>query len=240
MTPEGRELLRQAAQDLSVDLGERLELFSRFHDLFREASQRTNLTAITDERDIILKHYVDSLSCLLSGELDGPHTVLDLGTGAGFPGMPLAMARPDLQFTLLDATRKKIAFVTQAIGEVPVPNARAVAGRAEALGRDPETRASFDRVVTRAVSALPVLTELCLPLLRVGGVLIAQKGPLRDEELEAGMRAAGVVGGELLRAVPFTLPVLGDPRTLVLIRKTRPTPNRFPRLDGVPAKTPLF
>jgi 16S rRNA (guanine527-N7)-methyltransferase len=239
MSAEGRQLFTEAAQTLGIDIAPHLDAFSTFQDLLIRTGRTTNLTSLLGERDIVLKHFVDSLTCLHSGWFDGPLRVLDIGTGAGFPGLPLAIVRPNLNFDLLDSTRRKIEFVDSVIRALELPNARGVLGRAEWLGRQPEARAGYDRVVTRAVSALPVLAELALPLLKEGGMLIAQKGPITEDELAAGRRALALLGGQLENVQALALPVLNDPRTLVCIRKIRPTPNKYPRLDGVPAKSPL-
>ncbi len=228
------------AAELGLDLTGRAEAFGRLLDLLVTAADQTNLTSLRGERDIILKHFVDSLTCLRGEWLDGEVRVLDLGTGAGFPALPLAIVRPELSVTALDATRKKVEFVGRAARHLGLTNVEALVGRAETLGRQPGQREGYDRVVTRAVAALPILAELSLPFLPVGGLLVAQKGALGPEELEAGSRAAAEVGGEVRAVEPFTLPVLGDARTLVVVEKTGPTPERYPRREGVPNKQPLF
>ncbi len=239
MTPEGEELLRTGTAELGLNIQTHLETFSRFQAILQDASTRTNLTALHQERDIVLKHFVDSLTCLRGGHLTGALTVLDLGTGAGFPGLPLAIVQPELQVSLLDATRRKIEFVNSTIEALGLQNARGVVGRAETTGRDPGMRGHHDRVVTRAVSALPVLIELALPLLQIGGLLVAQKARLEDSELHAGEGAAQEVGGRIVALERFRLPILDDPRALVVVEKTRETPTRYPRREGVPAKHPL-
>jgi 16S rRNA (guanine527-N7)-methyltransferase len=240
MSEAGRALFREAAQTLELDISPTLEAYSVFQAMLIETGSTTNLTSLLSERDIVLKHFVDSLSCLRSGQFNGSLAVLDLGTGAGFPGLPLAIYQPQLDVTLLDSTRKKIDFVNSVVAALGLGNAAGLVGRAEWLARQGGGRAKYDRVVTRAVSSLPVLIELSLPLLKVGGVLVAQKGPITEAELESGRRAAAELGGVLDSAEPFVLPVLGDPRTLVCVRKTRATPERYPRREGVPAKHPLF
>lgn len=226
--------------EMGVQLTAHLEEFSLFQAMLVTTGRQTNLTSLLSERDIVLKHFIDSLSCLKSGMLDGPLKVLDIGTGAGFPGLPLAIVSPGLRMDMLDATRRKIEFVDSVVAALKLTNSAGVVGRAERLGRQPERRGSYDRVVTRAVSALAVLVELSLPLLKEGGVLIAQKGAMGEAELEAGRRAAAEVGGALEDVQPFELPILNDPRTLVCVRKTGPTPEKYPRREGMPAKHPLF
>ncbi|GAA5514335.1 ribosomal RNA small subunit methyltransferase G [Deinococcus carri] len=246
MTPEGQTLLLDGAAALGLALTpEQVERFAHLLLLLTEASAQMNLTALREERDIVLKHFVDSLTCLRGGWLDGagPEAagpVLDLGTGAGFPALPLAIMRPDLPTVPLDATRKKVEFVERTAQALGLARVHPLVGRAETLGRDPEQRGRYGRVVTRAVAALPILAELALPFLREGGLLVAQKGPITPEELEAGTRAAAEVGGEVRAVDPFTLPLTGDARTLVVIEKTGPTPERYPRREGVPNRKPLF
>lgn len=240
MTPEGRALLLDGGAALGLDLTPQADAFTALLALLTGASASMNLTSLRGEREIVLKHFVDSLTCLRGGWLAGERQVLDLGTGAGFPALPLALLRPDLSVTALDATRKKVEFVGRAAAALGLTNVQPLVGRAEALGREPEHREGYDRVVTRAVAALPVLAELALPLLKTGGLLVAQKGPLTPEELEAGTRAAAEVGGAVRQVDAFTLPVAGDARTLVVVEKVAPTPERYPRREGVPGRKPLF
>lgn len=241
MTPEGQALLGQGAAELGLNVEGQLPQFEQLLDLLVEANSRVNLTALKTESDIVLKHFVDSLSCLRGGHLDGAGVrVLDIGTGAGFPTLPLAIVRPEVAFTPLDSIRKKIDFVRSAAEALNLTGVTPLVGRAETLGRDPEHRERYDRVVCRAVAALPILAELGLPLLKPGGLLVAQKGPISEEELHAGRRAAGEVGGGVTEVDAFTLPVLGDARTLVVIEKVGPTPKKYPRREGVPNAQPLF
>ena len=240
MTPEGQELLRRGGQALGLDLTPHEEQFAQLLELLRAGNERLNLTALKQEKDIVLKHFVDSLTCLRGGHLDGELRTLDLGTGAGFPALPLAIVRPQLHLTPLDSIRKKIEFVRSAAQALGLTQVTPLVGRAETLGRDPAHRERYDRVVARAVAALPVLAELALPLLKVGGRFVAQKGPITPEELEAGQKAAWEVGGQLTEVDPFTLPLSGDARTLVVLEKIRHTPATYPRREGVPTHQPLF
>nr|WP_221269922.1 16S rRNA (guanine(527)-N(7))-methyltransferase RsmG [Deinococcus budaensis] len=235
---------------LGLDLTPQAEGFATLLTLLTEASAKMNLTSLRGEREIVLKHFVDSLTCLRGGWLadagqvgagqGDTGQVLDLGTGAGFPALPLALLRPDLSITALDATRKKVEFVGRAAAALGLSNVQPLVGRAETLGREPQQREGYDRVVTRAVAALPVLAELALPFLKTGGLLVAQKGPLTPEELDAGTRAAAEVGGAVRQVDAFTLPVTGDARTLIVVEKVAPTPERYPRREGVPGRKPLF
>lgn len=240
MTPEGEALLLQGGTELGLDLTLYLPAFAELQAALIEGNAQMNLTALRDERDIIVKHFIDSLTCHLEGWLTGADGLLDLGTGAGFPALPLAIVFPQLQILAVDATRKKTEYVARTAARLGLSNLEVLASRAEALGRDPAHREHHQRVVMRAVAALPVLAELGLPLLQVGGLLIAQKGQVTPEELEAGRRAAAELGGELFHVKHFELPITRDPRSLVMMRKLRPTPARYPRREGVPGKQPLF
>ncbi len=240
MNRDGLELLRRGAEDLGLDIEAQLPAFEHLYTLLQEGNERLNLTALKTEEDIVLKHFVDSLTCLRGNYLDGALTVVDLGTGAGFPTFPLALVRPELHFTPVDSIRKKIEFVRDTAVQLGLPQITPLVGRAEALGRSAEHRGRHDRVVVRAVASLPVLAELALPLLREGGLLVAQKGAITPEELNAGRRAAGEVGGKVQVVDPFELPVSGDARTLIVIEKLKPTPSRYPRREGVPNAQPLF
>lgn len=241
LSTPGQTLLHTGAFALGITLTpDQSEQFSRLYALLLDGNSRLNLTALKTEQDIVLKHFVDSLSCLRGGYLDTPGHVLDLGTGGGFPSLPLAIVRPRLHITPMDATHKKIDFVRETAGSLGLNHIRPVTGRAETLGRDAAFREQYDRVVARAVTALPVLAELALPFLKVGGLLLAQKGALSSGELQAGAQAAAQLGGRVQEIDEFALPVLGDARTLVLVEKVRPTPDRFPRRDGIPNQQPLF
>lgn len=241
MTPEGLDLLRRASLEVGLQLtAEQEQRFSELLRLLGEANAQFNLTALKTEADIVLKHFVDSLTCLRGGSLNGTLKLLDLGTGAGFPSLPLAIMRPELQITPLDSTRKKIDFVKKTAQHLGLPNVTPLVARAETLGQQPEYREQFDRVVVRAVAALPVLAELALPLLKPGGLLLAQKGPISEAELSAGRRAAGEVGGQVQEIDAFTLPILGDERTLMIVEKMKPTPAKYPRREGIPHQQPLF
>ena len=240
MTPEGELLLLQGGRELGLDLTSHLPAFAELQAALVEGNTQLNLTALRNERDIILKHFIDSLTCALEGWLTETTHLIDLGTGAGFPALPLAIVFPELQILAVDATRKKTEFVARTAVRLGLKNVKVLASRAESIGRDPASREQYQRVVMRAVAALPVLAELGLPLLKTGGLLIAQKGQLKSEELDAGRRAAAELGGELFHVKHFELPITRDPRSLVVMRKLEPTASKYPRREGMPGKQPLF
>ncbi|KGQ22440.1 16S rRNA (guanine(527)-N(7))-methyltransferase RsmG [Thermus filiformis] len=247
MSPEGKALLLEGGRALGLDLSPHLEAFSRYYALLKEANRRLNLTALEEEKEVVVKHFLDALTLVPTGLFEGEEATLDLGTGAGFPGLPLKILRPRLPLTLLEATRKKLDFtreVAEALGLIPPHGGpqdagmRFLWGRAEELAHTRE-REAYDRVVARAVAPMPVLLELALPFLRPGGVFVAQKGPRVEEELAASRKALEVLGGRLLQVHALTLPFSGEERRLVLVEKTAPTPPAYPRRPGVPERKPL-
>lgn len=202
------------------------------------ANRSLNLTAITDPVEMATKHVADSLTCLLAGEWPQGAQVCDVGTGGGFPGMVVAIVRPDLKVDLVDSVAKKLGFLAEAAEELGV-QARTVHGRAEELGRKRPFREGYDVVVARAVARLPVLAELCLPLTKVEGWFVAMKGPAGNEELEEAGRALRLLGGSPQAVREIELPLNAGRRTLIVMRKEGSTPPSYPRRPGIPAKKPL-
>lgn len=239
MTPAGKRLLLEAAAELGLHLEPHLPQFSRLFELLTEANQTLNLTAIRDEPGIILKHFVDSLTCLTYPNLLEAGSVIDVGTGAGFPGLPLAIVRTSSQFDLLDATQKKIAFVHRAIQALDLKNARALWGRSEELARQKVKRETYQAALSRAVASLATVAELTLPLVRVGGFVLVQKGIHVEQEIAEAKGALSRLGGELDQILRLKLPISKDPRSLIVLRKIAATPPAYPRKPGVPAKNPL-
>lgn len=223
---------------MGLDLKPHLEAFSRLYALLQEASGKVNLTALRGEEEVVVKHFLDSLTLLRLPLWQGPLRVLDLGTGAGFPGLPLKIVRPELELVLVDATRKKVAFVERAIEVLGLKGARALWGRAEVLAREAGHREAYARAVARAVAPLCVLSELLLPFLEVGGAAVAMKGPRVEEELAPLPPALERLGGRLGEVLALQLPLSGEARHLVVLEKAAPTPA-YPRRPGVPERHPL-
>ncbi len=240
MTPPSPEsTLTLGAAELGVVLTvPLLEQFARFCALLQEWNQRVNLTAITDTSDIYVKHFLDSLTALPYIP-DQAKTLLDIGSGGGFPGLPLAIARPGLRVTLLEAHARKTAFLSAMVTDLGLPNVSVVTGRAETEGHLPQFRGAFDVTITRAVDALAVLVEYQLPFLRVGGLAIALKKGDMAQEVATATHALTLLDGWLRSVEPVTLDALGDDRSVILVEKAGPTPERYPRRPGMPAKRPL-
>ena len=245
MSSEAADLraLVEGSAALGIALGEgQVARFARYRDLLIEWNARFNLTAITDPAEIVTRHFLDSLTAALGVPAEMRSRalrLLDVGSGAGFPGLALAIAFPAWHVTLLEATSKKVRFLEAAIAELGADNVRALAGRAEEVAHQPAQRGAYDVVTARAVAALPTLLEYCAPFATVGGRLILPKKGSLAEELAAGERAAPLLGARLLDPLPITISPLDDGRVLVLVRQERPCPPLYPRAAGAPVKKPL-
>jgi 16S rRNA (guanine527-N7)-methyltransferase len=238
-------ILTSGALEMEVPLsGEHITAFKRYATLLKEWNEKMNLTGITDDSGIALRHFVDSLTLVpfLKRELtrSGGETLslIDVGTGAGFPGIPLKVAMPSLQITLLDSLAKRIKFLETVCTELMLQNIEAIHGRAEDAGRSKQYREKFDVATARAVAPLNVLCEYCLPFVRVGGIFLSMKGNV-DEEAKEAEKAVITLGGTIENLVHFTLPGTDMNRTIVVIRKIRPTPAKYPRIAGKPEKEPI-
>lgn len=221
-----RELLKQSAEAVGVSLDDMaLDRFELMEQRLQRWNEHTNLTAITEPDEIVIKHFADSLTVLGAVDIPQGAQVADVGCGAGFPGLPLLFARPDLELSFIDSVGKKLSFIREMLkyeglfGEV-------LHERAEELGQSGDYRESYDIVVSRAVAAMNELCEYCLPLVKVGGVFVAMKGV--QDEAELGANAIATLGGEIDRIVPVELPN-GDKRNLVIIKKISQTPTKYPR-----------
>lgn len=200
---------------------------------------RFNLTAIRDPQEIHAKHFLDSLTCLLALRESPIGRLIDVGTGAGFPGIPIKIAYPKMQLTLVESVGKKAKFCRHVVKILDLQGVDVVQERAENLGQDPAFREQYDYAVARAVAILPVLAEYLLPLVRVGGSMLAMKGESGLAEAHSAERALRLLGGHLRQLMPVSLPGVAEERYLVVIDKVAATPNGYPRKVGVPAKRPL-
>ena len=202
-------------------------------------NQKFNLTAIRDKDSIRTKHFLDSFSCVLAWKAQPPRRLVDVGTGAGFPGIPLKILYPTMQLTLVESVGKKAMFCQHIVGLLGLDRVDVVQGRVEDIGQQPEHRETYDWGIARAVANLNVLSEFLLPLIKVSGTMLAQKGESGLAEAQAAEKAMKVLGGKLKQVIPVNLPGVADDRYLVVIDKIAATPPIYPRKPGIPAKQPL-
>ena len=235
-------MLKRGAATLGIQLsGVQVGQFRRYYDEIIDWNRRVNLTSVTDWDQVQRRLILESLSVIsaLPGQVLDTGRVLDVGSGAGFPGLALKIAFPRLRVTLLDATAKKTAFLAHVTGVLELRGIDVVTGRAETLAHDPAHRESYDVVLARAVARLPALAELTLPFCRTGGLVVAQKGAGIDGEVDEATRAIEVMGGELKEVHEIAIECSQDRTTLVVLAKLKSTPPGYPRRPGIPARRPL-
>lgn len=213
--------------------------FDTYYKLLIEWNEKINLTAITDETDAAYKHFVDCISPLTMGKLNPDSSVIDVGTGAGFPGLVLKIFEPSLNLTLVDSLNKRINFLNEVIKELGLSGVTTIHSRAEELGKNKIHREKYDYCVSRAVANLATLSELCLPLVRVGGEFISLKGPKAQEEVAEAKKAIGVMGGEFEEIVNYNIGETDYDHNLVVIKKKSATPPSYPRNAPKPSKEPI-
>lgn len=235
------QILNEGCRQLGISLTEeQTEQFMLYYEKLIEVNQVMNLTAITEFEDVMRKHFLDSLTLVKAVDIKNVKRVLDLGTGAGFPGIPLKIAFPDTEFVLLDSLNKRVKFLYDIIELCRLKKIQAVHGRAEELAGKKEYRESFDLCVSRAVANLSSLSEYCLPYVEKGGLFVSYKSGNIQEELEAAGYAIQILGGRIKDTVKFKLPGSDMDRSLVVIEKIRETPARYPRRAGIPSREPLM
>ncbi len=216
-----------------------LQQFKQYYLDLINTNQHINLTSITDPHEVAVKHFLDSLICLQAADFQEKQKIIDVGSGAGFPGMVLKIFCRYLEVDLLDSLQKRIDFLNNVIANLKLTDIRAIHGRAEELGQNKLYREKYDIVVSRAVANLTVLAEYCLPLAKIGGSFIALKGPNAHLEIKEAERAVAVLGGELAAVNKLELPILKDQRTIIVFKKVFAAPDKYPRRSGMPAKKPL-
>lgn len=230
----------QDLKELGVSLTDRqIEQFLIYYELLTEWNSFMNLTAITEYEDVLKKHFVDSVSLIQAVDVRKELTLIDVGTGAGFPGLALKIAYPELKVTLLDSLQKRIQFLDAVIEKLGLEGIETIHGRAEDFAKLQKLRESFDLCVSRAVANLSTLSEYCLPFVKVGGYFIPYKSEKIAQEKEEAKKALELLGGEFERQVEFMLPSSDIYRNLFVIKKVKETPKKFPRKAGLPAKEPI-
>ncbi len=233
-------LARRAAELVHVRLtGRQVTSLVTYERELLEWNRKFNLTAIRDAESVRTKHFLDSFSCVLAWGPNAPHRLIDVGTGAGFPGLPLKILYPGMRLTLVESVGKKAAFCQHVVELLGLDGVEVIQGRAEQVGCSPAHREQHDWAVARAVANMNVLSEYLLPLVRVGGTMLAQKGDSGPAETQAAERAFHLLGGKLRQIIPVNLPGVVDDRFLVLVDKVATTPPKYPRKPGVPMKRPL-
>jgi len=234
------KLIHEAQQLFGVSLSaKQVAMLERYEHELLEWNAKFNLTAIRDVESIRSKHFLDSISCIQAWKHNPPASLIDVGTGAGFPGLVLKILQPSMRLTLVESVGKKANFCSHMVETLALEHVQVIPARAEELGQMPAHREKYDWAVARAVAAMPVLAEYLLPLVRVGGGMLAQKGESGPLEAQGAERALKLLGGRLRQLVKVTLPGVADERYLVIVDKTAATPGGYPRRAGVPAQKPL-
>lgn len=238
---ELEELFFKSCQMLEIEITEQQYLqFLEYKKLLLEWNQKINLTAITQEKEIIQRHFIDSIAILNKLQLPSNAAIIDVGTGAGFPGIPIKIVMPQIQLTLLDSLQKRIAFLEEVTNTLALESVSCIHARAEDVGKNSKFREQFEYGVSRAVAALPILCEYCLPLIQVGGYFAALKGPEVTQELKDAEQAIPILGGELSKVEQIKIPFTDWSHTLVIIKKVGQTPPQYPRKAGKALKTPII
>lgn len=242
------ENLRKALKQLNIMHDQQtIQKFQDYMDKLLEYNKSINLTAITDAKEFVNKHYIDSIKIATSKEFQGVERIIDVGTGGGFPGIPLAIIAPEKEFILIDSLNKRLKIVEEIANEIGINNIKVIHGRAEDLGHDSSLREKFPLAVSRAVAAMPTLAEYCLPFVEVGGSFVAYKGPTAEKELKDGEKAIDILGGKLDRIEmddQYVEEVGSDNKdsnnhNLIFIKKIKNIPDKYPRKAGTPTKQPL-
>lgn len=233
------EQFKAALGEKGIALSDRqLEQYELYYETLVEWNEKMNLTAITEKGEVYLKHFYDSLTAALYFDFSKPLSLCDVGAGAGFPSIPIKIAFPQLKVTIVDTLNKRISFLNHLADTLKLENVEFVHDRAETFGGNPKYRESFDVVTARAVARMSILSEYCLPLVKVGGHFVALK-TAQLEELEMGNKAIEILGGRLENSFSFSLPIEESERTILVITKDKATPKKYPRKPGTPSKLPL-
>jgi 16S rRNA (guanine527-N7)-methyltransferase len=231
---------QQALAEKGVTLSsEQLHQYELYYETLVEWNEKMNLTAITEKGDVYLKHFFDSISAGFYYDFTTQLKVCDVGAGAGFPSIPIKIAFPNIHVTIVDSLNKRISFLEHLASVLKLENVRFVHDRAETFGQNKEFREQFDVVTARAVARLSVLSELCLPLVKKGGLFIAMKAASAEDEVKSASKAIQTLGGAIIQKERFLLPIENSERNIILIQKEKNTPKQYPRKPGTPNKSPI-
>jgi 16S rRNA (guanine527-N7)-methyltransferase len=234
------QVFQKMLEEKGVSLtSEQLQQFERYFQLLVEWNEKMNLTGITEKNQVYEKHFYDSITPAFYFDFLSAKTLIDVGSGAGFPGIPLKICFPHIQLTILDSLKKRLTFLQEVINELRLEQVTLVHSRAEDAGQNAIYREKFDLVTARAVARLSVLSEFCLPFTKVGGTFLVMKGAQSEEELNEGKKGIHVLGGKIKNMHTFSLPIEKAERNIIEIRKEKKTPKIYPRKAGIPAKNPI-
>lgn len=234
------KLLKEAAASIEIELNDvQTAQFIKYYEILVEWNSFMNLTGITEYEEVIQKHFIDSLTLCKTINLHNVETVIDIGTGAGFPGIPLKIAFPHLKITLLDSLQKRIKFLNEVVSQLGLEDVETIHGRAEDFAKPSMKRETYDLCVSRAVANLSSLSEYCLPYVKIGGYFIPYKSGKVDEELKESKKAVFLLGGKIEEEVKFMLPDSDISRSLIKIKKSAATPKKYPRKSGLATKEPI-
>lgn len=234
------DIIDLACKNEAVSFDEvKYEKFILYKSMIQDWNEKINLTAITEDEEIIKKHFIDCIKCFTFEALKDCNSIIDVGTGAGFPGVPISIIDSKKKVVLLDSLNKRINFLNEVISKLQLENTTAIHGRAEDYARDPKYRDKFDIAISRAVANMTVLSELCLPYVKVDGFFVAMKGPAIEEELNDAKNAIGMLGGRLEKIIEVSIEDSNLKHNLVVIRKIKKTPGIYPRKAGTAVKKPL-
>lgn len=237
---ENKVVLYEGLEELGIAVTEdKLKKLMAFMKIMLDWNKNVNLTAITDEREVFIKHFLDSATCLSTGYIKEGMQLIDVGTGAGFPGMPVKILMESLDMTLLDSLNKRVSYLSEVIKKLELKDTKAVHARAEEAGSSKAHRESYDIVLSRAVAAMNVLCEYCIPFAKVGGFFLCQKGPDVGEELKEARAAIRTLGGEVREVKEFGLPFSDIKHNIIIIEKVSATPSKYPRKPGKPSASPI-
>ncbi len=240
MSIENRELLRKGLIDFKIDVDDNmLDRFEKYREVLVEYNKYMNLTGITEQRDVYIKHFLDSVAIFKNGYIMDDISIIDVGTGAGFPGIPYKICNPNIKLTLLDSLKKRINFLKEVGSSIGFEDIEYIHGRAEDFGQNLNYREKYDIATARAVASLPVLLELCVPYIKVGGFFICLKGPNVENEIEESKNAMKILGVKLVEKIDVQLPDEELKHNILVFKKLEKTTKKYPRKAGKPSKNPL-
>lgn len=234
------DILKKGIEDLGLKCSdETIDKFSKYREILVEWNQKMNLTGIEEEKEVYVKHFLDSVAAVKKGYIKDGMSIIDVGTGAGFPGLPLRICLENSKVTLLDSLNKRINFLSEVCTNINIDDIELIHGRAEDFGKDEKYREQYDIATARAVAGLPILMEFCVPFIKVGGYFVCLKGPNADTELEESRKAMEVLGLEFVEKIDVELPEIELKHNIVVFKKVNSTPAKYPRKAGKPVKTPI-